>query len=342
MFLRVAAFEFRQNLRSPLFWAVFGIFFLLSFGLVTSDAVHIGGADNVHKNAPYIVLVWHLAMGTFFMFAAVAFVAGAVIRDDDTGFGPICGPRRLSKFDYLYGRFAGALSRRCWRSAAVTAGLIVGSLMPGLDPEQLSPFRPGRLRLLVPGHGRADAVFHLSAGLRPGHGDALHGLSVRGRDRAPRGLRPRRAFGLRANPISSRSLARWDPLGLFAFDIATTRYWTANDRNTLLPPLTGTAALQPPVLPGRSALRRAGGLAYPAVPGGMTAGRPRAPQVEPRRNRRRRSGKGRSRPLPVVRPRFDRASLFAQLVERTRFDMGLVFRSPVLWVILGLALRPTP
>ena len=96
MFLRVAAFEFRQNLRSPLFWAVFGIFFLIAFGATTSDAISIGESSNIHKNAPYVTLLTHLVMSLFFMFAAVAFVAGAVIRDDESGFGPILRAAPLS------------------------------------------------------------------------------------------------------------------------------------------------------------------------------------------------------------------------------------------------------
>jgi ABC-type transport system involved in multi-copper enzyme maturation permease subunit len=109
---KVAVFEFRQIVRSPLFWAVAGIFFLLTFGFMASDHIQIGDTANVHKNSPYATIQTDLIMGMFFMFASTAFVAGAVIRDDDTGFGPILRAAPLSKFDYLYGRFAGEL---VWR-----------------------------------------------------------------------------------------------------------------------------------------------------------------------------------------------------------------------------------
>ena len=69
----VAAFEFRQQLRSPLFWIVTGIFFLLVFGTMASDQIHIGDTANVHKNSPFAIGQTHLIMSLFFMFAATAF-----------------------------------------------------------------------------------------------------------------------------------------------------------------------------------------------------------------------------------------------------------------------------
>ena len=42
------------------------------------------------------------------MFVSTAFVANVIVRDDDTGFGPIVRSTRVTKFDYLIGRFAGA------------------------------------------------------------------------------------------------------------------------------------------------------------------------------------------------------------------------------------------
>jgi hypothetical protein len=44
----------------------------------------------------------------FAIFIMTAFVANVVIRDDETGFGPIVHSTRVSRFDYLFGRFTGA------------------------------------------------------------------------------------------------------------------------------------------------------------------------------------------------------------------------------------------
>jgi ABC-2 type transport system permease protein len=116
MFGAIAAFEIRQQIRSPLFVVVAAVFFLLVFGFMASDQVHIGDTANVHKNSPFAIGQTHLIMGLFFMFAATAFVAGSVVRDDETGFGPILRSAPLTKFDYLYGRFFGALAAVAFRS----------------------------------------------------------------------------------------------------------------------------------------------------------------------------------------------------------------------------------
>ena len=108
MFAKIAAFELRYQLRQPIFAVVVMIFFLLVFGSVTVDQIHIGSGGNIHKNSPLAIAETSLIMTIFFMFAATAFVANVVVRDDETGFGPIIRSTSISKFDYLFGRFTGA------------------------------------------------------------------------------------------------------------------------------------------------------------------------------------------------------------------------------------------
>ena len=75
MFGKVAAFEFRYQLRQPAFWVISILFFLLSFGLVASPNVSLGTGGNVFKNAPYAIAQAHLAFNLFFMLATMAVVA---------------------------------------------------------------------------------------------------------------------------------------------------------------------------------------------------------------------------------------------------------------------------
>ncbi len=59
----IATFESRYHLRAPLFWILFAIFFLLTFGAVTSEAVQIGGSlGNVNRNAPFVIMQFMLIM----------------------------------------------------------------------------------------------------------------------------------------------------------------------------------------------------------------------------------------------------------------------------------------
>ena len=109
MFGKIAAFELRYQVRQPIFWIAGLIFFLLVFGSMTVDQVQVSfGGGNVHKNSPQAIALNMLVWTVFYMFASTAFVAGTVIRDDETGFGPIIRSTRISKFDYLFGRFCGS------------------------------------------------------------------------------------------------------------------------------------------------------------------------------------------------------------------------------------------
>ena len=82
MFGKIAAFEFRYQVRQPIFWITAMIFFLLVFGSVAIDVVRIGSAGNIHKNAPSAIGQTLLIMTIFFMFASTAFVANVIVRDD--------------------------------------------------------------------------------------------------------------------------------------------------------------------------------------------------------------------------------------------------------------------
>ncbi|MDQ2859272.1 MAG: ABC transporter permease subunit [Pseudomonadota bacterium] len=328
MFAKVAAFEFRHQARSPLFWIVSGVFFLLVFGFMASDQIHISDTANVHKNGPFSIGQTHLIMALFYMFVATAFVAGAVTRDDETGFGPIVRATPMSKFDYLYGRFAGAFAAVALSFLAVTTAMMVGALPPWLDPDGLGPFRGDAYAfayfvLALPSLFFTSALFFAVASWAKSMAwtfvavIAVIALYVIANI----------AFG---KPDVEPLLARWDPFGLFAFDVATT-YWTAADRNTLLPAFHGAFLFNRLFTLGLGLGFLA--LAYPLcryreAPGRALAAPP-APSAAP--------AMPAAAPAPIA-PRFGGKAALAQFVARTRFDIGQVVGSPVFWVILGLGL----
>ena len=139
LFLPVAAFEWRHQLRSPVLWVGFALFFLLTFAATTIDQIQIGSRGNVNINAPYAILQTTGIMSLFSIFIVVALVAGTVLRDDETGFAPILRSTRLTKWPYLGGRFLGSVAAALLVMAAVPLGIAVGSFMPWLDAERLGP-----------------------------------------------------------------------------------------------------------------------------------------------------------------------------------------------------------
>ncbi|MDH5177572.1 MAG: aminopeptidase, partial [Gammaproteobacteria bacterium] len=124
MFRSVAAFELRYQLRSPAFWVTFALFLLLTFAATASDNVRIGSGGNVWKNSPYAIAETLMVMTVFAVFILTAFVANVVVRDDETGFGPIIHSTRLSRFDYLFGRFTGALLAGCLLFLSAPLGMM--------------------------------------------------------------------------------------------------------------------------------------------------------------------------------------------------------------------------
>ena len=96
MFAGIFRFELKYQLRNPVFWVAMVIFSLLSFALVTIQQITVGLGPSVHKNAPFAIAVYVQVFGLFYMFVSTAFVANVVVRDDDTGFGPIIRATRAS------------------------------------------------------------------------------------------------------------------------------------------------------------------------------------------------------------------------------------------------------
>ena len=236
LFLPVAAFEWRFQWRSPVLWVGFVLFFLLAFGATTSDQIQIGGQGNVNLNSPYAIASTLGILSVFAVFVVVAMVAGTVLRDDETGFAPILRSTRLTKWPYLGGRFSGALAAALFVLASVPLGIAVGSLMPWVDAQRVGPFQPmhhlwalfvmGLPTLLIMGA----AFFGLATATRSMMWSYVGAVALLVLYLVSRGL-------LR-DPRWDTLAALSDPFGLSAFAVVT-RYWTAAERNTLLPELSG-------------------------------------------------------------------------------------------------------
>lgn len=321
-FAPVARFEWKYQLRSPVFWVGFVLFFLLTFGATTVDQIQIGAKGNVNINGPYAILQTLGIMNVFAVFIVVALVAGTVIRDDETGFAPILRSTRLGKGAYLTGRFAGALAAALLVLASVPLAIATGATMPWLDSEKVGPF-------VVQHHLYALFVFGLPTLLVTGA--AFFALATATRSMMWTYVG---AVALLVLYFVSRGMLRdverdvlaalSDPFGLSALSIST-KYWTAADRNTRLPELTGL------FLANRLIWLGVGAALF-----GLAAWRFRFEQ---------RASKAAAKPAevavplpaaasPLAMPRADAATRRAQFLALARFDMAFVFRSPAFFVLL--------
>lgn len=339
MLSSIAAFEARYQLRAPLFGVAFALFFLMTFGSVTLDEIQIGARGNVHVNSPFAILQTVAILNLFAIFVITAFVANVVIRDDETGFAPIIRSTRVGKFDYLVGRFIGAFGVAFLVSCSVPLAIWVGSLMPWIDPEKLGP-------TVVQHYLYAQFLFALPSLLVMAAGFFALATLTRSMMWTYVGV-----VAFLVLYITSRVLLRdpafdtvsalADPFGVGAFQQAT-RYWTAAERNSQLPPLTGlllanrllwlgvgAGLFAVAYLAFRFDDRASRGQSSPRNAAGQTpvptkAAKATKPDALPRS----------VSPLPA--PRADAATRWAQLLALTRFDMRFVFRSPAFFVLLAI------
>jgi ABC-2 type transport system permease protein len=331
MFWKVAAFEFRYQLRQPAFWVIAIIFGLMGFGMVAaSDNISIGAGGNVHKNAPYALAAINSVMSMFFMLATTAIVANVIVRDDQSGFGPMIHSTRITKFQYLYGRFSGAFAATALCFASISFGILAGTLAPWVDKETIGAFRPwdyahAYLFLGLPGVFLTSALFFtLATVTRSMMATYVGAVAIFIANLVASGV-------LGSRPEFERIMAWAEPFGAAAYTLAT-KYWTAVERNTLTVPLEGVFLWNRLIWLGISVdILAAAYFLYRPAARGAKAGKadklrklaeaaPPAPAV--------------TGALPSPTEGF--AAGWARLASRTAFEMSLVFKSPAYLVLLLL------
>jgi len=324
MFRHIAAFELRYQLRWPVFWVTTLIFALLAFAAIASTVVTIGAIGNVKVNSPYAVTQTLQILSVFSVFIVAAFISNVIIRDDDTNFGPILRSTRVSKFNYLFGRFTGAFAVGCLAFAAVPLGMLAGSLMPWVDPETLGPLRwedyvYAYWVFCVPSIFVVSAFcFTLATITR-----SLLGTYM--------GVVAFLALYISASPFFDKPeyeniAAMYEPFGIGAYQLVT-KYWTAADRNSLMPPFDGVILWNRMIWVGA-------GFFLLAVAAALFRPKVRAPRPERKSKLLPENVKTEVVTSELPQSTYNIATSRAQLIAITRFDMRTVFRSPVFYVLL--------
>ena len=106
--LAVFRFECRYQLRSPLFVSICLTWFLLGFLIMGSESVSVGGIPaNLNLNASFAIVAVQYMLTIIGMFAAIAFVAGSITRDQEVHMAELLFATGVGEASYLFGRFAG-------------------------------------------------------------------------------------------------------------------------------------------------------------------------------------------------------------------------------------------
>lgn len=141
MLINIARFEFRYLLRNPLLWLTAAVSFAMVFFSMNVEGWEMGSEGGLLRNSAYATLRNSLMFTLMFMFVTTSFVANAVLRDDQTGYGPIIRSTPITKFEYVIGRFLGAYAIAAACMLVVPFASFLGTLMPWANPANLGPNR---------------------------------------------------------------------------------------------------------------------------------------------------------------------------------------------------------
>ena len=230
MFFHLFKFELRYWLRQPMVYIFFLINALLVFGATSSDEITIGGGvGNVFKNAPYVVENYYGFFSLLSLLMITAFLNSAAARDFTERTSQIIFTTPIRKRDFLLGRFAGSLLIAIIPFLGVSAGVLIGSLMPWIEPERIGP-------TIWSGHWHGLMVFILPNMLFAG--SIIFCIAALTRSTM---LSFIGSIGLLVGYLVSLNLvgdienevlgALLDPFGIRTFSVAT-KYWTVAEQNS--------------------------------------------------------------------------------------------------------------
>lgn len=236
MIIAIARFEIRYLLRNPLLWVTTALGFAMLFFSMNVEFWELGSEGGLFRNAAYATLRNTVMFSVMAMFVTTSFVANAVIRDDETGFGPILRSTKITKLDYVLGRFLGAFAIAALCMLAVPAGSLLGALMPWANPANLGPNRItdhlyAYFLIALPNLLMHSAVFFALATITRSMMATY--LGVIGFIAGFFTL-----MGAFRRPQLETIVAVAEPFALRALEDAS-RYWTIAERNAMLPDFSG-------------------------------------------------------------------------------------------------------
>jgi ABC-2 type transport system permease protein len=330
MLIQIARFESRYVLRNPLLWvAVTATFALFVVGM-SVDGFDLGNEGGLLKNAAYATLRNYVVISVVSMFVTTAFVANAVLRDDETGYGPIIRSTGITRLEYVFGRFLGAFVIAALCMLVVPLAALLGTMIPWAPPEQLGPNRLldhlyGYFLVALPNLFIHAAVFFALATITRSMMATYLGVIgfIAG------------FFMLQTGFVGQIAVAIGEPFAGRALKDAV-RYWTVADRNVMLPELIGALLYNRLLWVGIATLcLTVACAAYRFAAQGMSRReRKRLKLVQPSSAEAGRAVETAALPAPEHGARALRVLLWM----RTRFEVRQVVLSPAFVVVMAWGL----
>ena len=240
--LTIACFEVATRLKRISTWVYFLVFFAIAIfwvaaagGIIKSAAISFG-SGKVFINSPYAIAQTVSFLGMFGLSIIAAIMGRAVQQDFEYRVENFFFSAPISKWEYLFGRFAGAIVVLLIILSSIAIGGALALSLPGLDPDRIGPMRAVAYILpyftvVLPNLVILGGLFFCLAALTRrmlpvyvGSVLLLVGFLA--------------AQGL-LRDMSNKTLASLlDPFGVVATS-QLTAYWSISERNTRLLPLEG-------------------------------------------------------------------------------------------------------
>lgn len=154
--LSIFRFEFRYRRNRPATYLYFVILLIISFCAVTTDLIDglSGGAikENGTRTVATLSLMLYLLIGVLI---TSAIMGVAVVRDFEHRTDSLFFTKPIRRWEYLTGRYLGAMTILLLTLTAIPTGLMIGEWMPWRDADRLLSFRAATywqpyLTLIVP------------------------------------------------------------------------------------------------------------------------------------------------------------------------------------------------
>jgi len=140
MLLHIIRFELKFWFRGFMVWIFLLIIGLMVGGALSSDSIRIGSVlENTFKNAPHVILVYYSIMAVLTMLMTTAFVNSAAARDFAYNTNQILFSTPLRKFDFLVGRYLGALIVSVVPMLGISLAALIVKYMPWVEAEKWGP-----------------------------------------------------------------------------------------------------------------------------------------------------------------------------------------------------------
>jgi ABC-2 type transport system permease protein len=228
MFRHLIKFEWAYFTRQPSFYVTTLVLFTLTFLVSAVNSVGMGGG-NLFKNGPFNLVLITTFFNLLSMFIVVNYVANSAIRDIDSKMSELIYSKPIHLFTYQLGKLLGSTSIVMFVMAMVPLGMLVGSLMPWVNPERFGPIN-------LSYYFTAYFFFALPTALSLSM--IFYSLAVRFKSMMAVYLSAVAIFigfevsdGLTGAAGDPRLAAIIDPFAIATFDYIT-RYWSILDKNT--------------------------------------------------------------------------------------------------------------